>query len=75
MWGLGKVHPEGTATHSETKPACHWRSRTLLRHFCMGIVEGQESPTAAISGGDAVVVPVVGSPKEGTTVLKVLLPS
>lgn len=41
----------------------------------MGIVEGQESPTAAISGGDAVVVLLMGSPKGGTTVLKVLLPS
>lgn len=71
----GKGPSQGHGDLFGDKTSMSWHSRTLLRHFCVGIAEGQESPTAGISGGDAVVVLVVGSPKEGTTVLEVLLTS
>lgn len=72
--GTGKGPPRGCGDPFRDKTSMSWHSCTLLRHFCAGIEEGRENPTAAISGGDAVVVLVVGSSKEKTTALKVLLP-
>jgi len=49
--GIGEGPLRGHGYPFQDKTSMSRHSCALLRHFCMGIVEGQESPTAAISGG------------------------
>lgn len=49
--GTRKGTPRGYGDPFRDKISVSWHSRTLLRHFCVGIAEGQETPTAVISGG------------------------
>lgn len=69
MCGLGKAHPEGMVTHLETKPACLGTPYLAQAHL-HGDGGGAGEPRCCHQWRDV----VVGSAKEGTAVLEVLLP-